>query len=88
MGYEVRLVCRAAGEPRVRTLLLKRLRAVEGLRLLAIDGAEEAGPAAPRAEIVAEVEAPPTAEDALEDAVGALALDPAVTAARWRRVEA
>ncbi len=76
VGCEVRLPGRAADAPRPRTVLLKRLPAVAGLRLLAIEGAEGMGPPAARAEILAELKAPPAAEDALEGAVGALALDP------------
>jgi len=85
--YDIRLSCRAEDEARVRTLLLKRLREVEGLRLAALDSADAPGTAAAaaRAEIAAEVEAPPAAEEALEEAVGALALDPAVLGTRWSR---
>ncbi len=73
----------AAEEARLRALLL-RLLDEAALALHAMDSEDAAGGAVT---IAASLSADARATAALERAVGLLSLDPAVTAARWRRVE-
>lgn len=84
VDYLVTVVCRGGEEARVRTLLLKLLRAA-GLTLRALDSADVQG--ADRVEIAAVLQGAGSADEELERAVGGLSLDPGVTAARWRRTE-
>ncbi len=80
-GYRVSAICLGPEEARVRTLLLQGLKA-EGLHLRGLDSHNVEG--SERVEIVAELRATGEASLALEQVLGRLTLDPAVTAARWR----
>lgn len=81
--FAVTVTCLAAQEARLRALLLNLLQGA-GMVLHALDS--EDAPAG-RVTIAATLAADARATEALEQAVGALSLDPAVGAARWRRLE-
>lgn len=81
--FAVTLTCMAAQEARLRALLLTLLQGA-GMTLHALDS--EDAPEG-RVTIAATLAADSRATEALEQAVGALSLDPAVAAARWRRLE-
>lgn len=80
-GYRISAVCLGTEEARVRTLLLQGLK-TEGLHLRGLDSHNVED--SERVEIVAELRADGDASVALEQVLGRLSLDPAVTAARWR----
>jgi putative Mg2+ transporter-C (MgtC) family protein len=79
--YGVSIVCRAEQEAHVRALMLQGF-AANGLQLTELESADL--PDSDRVEITAEVNADRTSAAALEQIVGRLSLEPAVTAARWR----
>ncbi|NAZ35208.1 MgtC/SapB family protein [Rubellimicrobium sp. CFH 75288] len=76
------VVCRAPHEAHVRAMMLADF-AANGLHLSALTSENIEG--SDRVEVTAEVTAPNTPSGVLEQIVGRLSLDPAVTAARWRR---
>jgi putative Mg2+ transporter-C (MgtC) family protein len=82
--YAVVVVCRRIDEARIRTLLLKQVR-MAGLQLQSLDSVHVEG--GDRGEITATLTATGKAAEGLESAVGALSLDPGVTAARWRQAD-
>ncbi len=84
-GYRISLVCLGPEEARVRTLLLKGL-GLAGLHLRGLDSHNVED--SERVEILAEVQARMEAREAVEEILGRLSLDPAVTAARWREAPA
>jgi putative Mg2+ transporter-C (MgtC) family protein len=79
--YAVTIVCRADQEAHVRALMLQGF-AANGLQLTELDSSDL--PDSDRVEVTAEVNADQTSAAALEQIVGRLSLEPAVTAARWR----
>ncbi len=79
--YAVTIVCRAEQEAHVRALMLQGF-AANGLQLTELDS--EDLPDSDRVQVTAEVNADRTSATALEQIVGRLSLEPAVTAARWR----
>ncbi len=81
VAYAVSIVCRGAEEAHVRALLLQGV-ASGRLRLRALDSAniEDSN----RVEVSASLLADAPADAVLEQMVGRLSLEPAVTAARWR----
>jgi putative Mg2+ transporter-C (MgtC) family protein len=79
--YAVTIVCRAEQEAHVRALMLQGF-AANGLQLTELDS--EDLPSSDRVQVTAEVNADRTSTSALEQIVGRLSLEPAVTAARWR----
>jgi putative Mg2+ transporter-C (MgtC) family protein len=80
-GYVVSVVCAGATEAHVRALMLQGL-SVGGLRLRRLDSVNIEG--SDRVEVMASVTAEGRPDAALEQIVGRLSLEPAVTAARWR----
>jgi len=78
--FLVSLVCRAEGEAHVRALLLQGL-VTSDLRPQRLDSVNIEG--SDRVEVLAVVAAEGRADSALEQVVGRLSLDPAVTAVRW-----
>lgn len=83
-GYTVTIVCRSEQEAHIRALLLQGV-AAGALHLNALDSEniEESD----RVEVSAELTADARADKTLEQIVGRLSLEPAVTAARWRIAE-
>ncbi|MGY6628903.1 MAG: MgtC/SapB family protein [Oceanicaulis sp.] len=83
--YAVTIVCRAEQEAHIRALLLQGV-ASGKLHLRALESAniEESD----RVEVSAALNADVRADSVLEQIVGRLSLEPAVTAARWRLDEA
>ena len=80
-GYRITVVCLGPEEARVRTLLLKGLN-VSGLHLRTLESSNVED--SERVHIVAELQSKVEASEAVEQILGRLSLDPAVTAARWR----
>ena len=80
-NYPVEIVCRGAEEAHVRALLLQGF-AMSGLHLTALDS--ENIEDSDRVEVTAAVNGEEVQPGALEQIVGRLSLEPAVTAARWR----
>jgi putative Mg2+ transporter-C (MgtC) family protein len=80
-GYVVSVVCQGNTEAHVRALLLQGL-TVGGLRLRRLDSANIES--TDRVEVTATGAVEGRPEGALEQIVGRLSLEPAVTAARWR----
>jgi putative Mg2+ transporter-C (MgtC) family protein len=80
-GYMVSVVCRGDQEDHIRALVLQGL-TVGGLRLRRLDSANIEG--SDRVEVSALVTAEGRHDGALEQIVGRVCLEPAVTAARWR----
>jgi putative Mg2+ transporter-C (MgtC) family protein len=81
--YVVTMVCRAHEEEKYRALLMQNFSATD-LHLRELDSADIEG--SDRVEIAAQVTSEKPRELALENIVGRLSLESAVTAARWRRV--
>ena len=79
-NYLVEIVCRGAQKAHVRALMLQGL-ATSGLHLTALDS--ENIEDTDRVEVTARVHGEGIAPAALEQIVGRLSLEPAVTAARW-----
>jgi len=77
----VNVVCRGDTEAHVRALLLQELGA-GGIRLHRLDSSNIED--SDRVEVLAELSAESRADSVLEQIVGRLSLEPAVTAARWR----
>ncbi|MFN3937493.1 MAG: MgtC/SapB family protein [Gemmobacter sp.] len=80
-NYAVEIVCRSAEEAHVRALMLQGF-ATSGLHLTALDSENIEG--SDRVEVTAAVNGEGVPPGALEQIVGRLSLEPAVTAARWR----
>jgi putative Mg2+ transporter-C (MgtC) family protein len=80
-NYAVEIVCRSAQEAHVRALMLQGF-ATSGLHLTALDS--ENIEDSDRVEVTARVHGEGVAPAALEQIVGRLSLEPAVTAARWQ----
>ncbi len=79
-NYAVEIICRGAQEAHVRALMLQGF-ATSGLHLTALDS--ENIEDTDRVEVTARVHGEGIAPEALEQIVGRLSLEPAVTAARW-----
>jgi putative Mg2+ transporter-C (MgtC) family protein len=79
--YAITIVCRGEGEAHVRALLLQGL-AANGLKLVELESANIED--SDRVEVAAEVDAENISDNAIEQIVGRLSLESAVTAARWR----
>jgi putative Mg2+ transporter-C (MgtC) family protein len=80
-GYVVNVVCKGEQEAHVRALVLHGL-TLGGLHLRRLDSANIED--TDRVEVIAVVTAEGRSESTLEQIVGRLSLEPAVTAARWR----
>ena len=80
-NYSVEIICRGAQEAHVRALMLQGF-ATSGLHLSALDS--ENIEDTDRVEVTARVHGEGVAPEALEQIVGRLSLEPAVTAARWQ----
>jgi len=80
-NYAVEIICRSAQEAHVRALMLQGF-ATSGLHLTALDS--ENIEDSDRVEVNAQVNGEGIQPVALEQIVGRLSLEPAVTAARWR----
>jgi putative Mg2+ transporter-C (MgtC) family protein len=80
-GYVVSVICAGNTEAHVRALMLQGL-SIGGLRLRRLDSVNIEG--SDRVEVTASVTAEGRPDSALEQIVGRLSLEPAVTAARWR----
>lgn len=80
-AYVVNVVCKGEGEAHVRALLLNGLSA-GGLRLHRLDSSNIEN--SDRVEVFAALSAERRSDSILEQIVGRLSLEPAVTAARWR----
>jgi putative Mg2+ transporter-C (MgtC) family protein len=80
-NYAVEIVCRSNEEAHVRALMLQGF-ATSGLHLTALDSANIED--SDRVEVTARVNGEGIQPVALEQIVGRLSLEPAVTAARWR----
>jgi putative Mg2+ transporter-C (MgtC) family protein len=78
--YVVNVVCRGDTEAHIRALLLQGLTA-GGIRLHRLDSSNIED--SDRVEVVAELSAERGSDSILEQIVGRLSLEPAVTAARW-----
>ncbi len=78
--YAVEIICKGAHEAHVRALMLQGF-TENGLHLTGLDS--ENIEDTDRVEVTAEVNADTTSDSALEQIVGRLSLEPAVTAARW-----
>lgn len=83
--YLITVVCRADREAKLRALMLQSF-STDGLHLRELDSANIEG--SDRVEIVAQATSDKQRELALECVVGRLSLEPDVTAARWKRIEA
>jgi len=79
--YVITVVSKGDNEAHVRALLLQSLSA-GGIRLHRLDSSNIED--SDRVEVLAELSADRRAENVLEQIVGRLSLEPAVTAARWR----
>jgi putative Mg2+ transporter-C (MgtC) family protein len=79
--YTVNVICRSPDEAHVRALLLQGL-TTASLSLRRLDSTDVEGTG--RVEVQAVLTAPQRSDAALEQIVGRLSLEPAVTAARWR----
>lgn len=80
-GYIVNVVCKGEGEAHIRALLLQGLSA-GGLRLRRLDSTNIED--SDRVEVLAWLSADRRCDNVLEQIVGRLSLESAVTAARWR----
>jgi putative Mg2+ transporter-C (MgtC) family protein len=80
-GYLVSVVCRGEQEAHIRALVLQDL-SLANLRLRRLDSANIEG--SDRVEVTALVTADARCDGALEQIVGRVSLEPAVSAARWR----
>lgn len=80
-GYVVTVVCRDAQEAHVRALMMQGL-TLGALHLRRLDSANIED--SDRVEVTASVTASVRCDQALEQIVGRLSLEPSVTAARWR----
>lgn len=80
VAYVVRAVCRPDAEQRVRTILLSEV-ASQGLALRSIQSEDEEGAA--RIAITAQVASDSPNPRAVENVVGRISLDDAVSAVRW-----
>ena len=80
-NFSVEIICRGAQEAHVRALMLQGF-ATSGLHLTALDS--ENIEDTDRVEVTARVHGEGVAPEALEQIVGRLSLEPAVTAARWQ----
>ena len=80
-NYAVEIICRGAHEAHVRALMLQGF-ATSGLHLTALDS--ENIEDTDRVQVTARVHGEGVAPEALEQIVGRLSLEPAVTAARWQ----
>jgi len=80
-GYVVNVVCKGENEAHVRALLLQGLSA-GAIRLHRLDSSNIED--SDRVEVLAELSADRRSDSILEQIVGRLSLEPAVTAARWR----
>ncbi|NHB78574.1 MgtC/SapB family protein [Rhodobacter calidifons] len=80
-SYTVEIVCRSSEEAHVRALMLQGF-ATSGLHLTALDSANIED--SDRVEVTARVHGEGVKPEALEQIVGRLSLEPAVTAARWQ----
>ncbi|NHB77748.1 MgtC/SapB family protein [Rhodobacter calidifons] len=80
-SYTVEIVCRSSEEAHVRALMLQGF-ATSGLHLTALDSANIED--SDRVEVTARVQGEAVKPEALEQIVGRLSLEPAVTAARWQ----
>jgi putative Mg2+ transporter-C (MgtC) family protein len=81
VGYAVSIVCRSADEAHVRALLLQGVASAK-LRLRELDSANIED--SDRVEVSASLLADAPADAALEQIVGRLSLESAITAASWR----
>jgi putative Mg2+ transporter-C (MgtC) family protein len=79
--YRITVVCRSEGEAQVRALLLRAM-AGAGMRFRELDSRNIEG--SDRVEVCATTTAPERRDEALEEIVGRLSLEPQVTAARWK----
>ena len=79
--YVVNVVCKGENEAHVRALLLQSLGA-GAIRLHRLDSTNIED--SDRVEVLAELSAERRSDSALEQIVGRLSLEPAVTAVRWR----
>lgn len=80
-NYAVEIICKGAEEAHVRALMLQGF-ATSGLHLTALDS--ENIEDSDRVEVTAQVTGEGIQPGVLEQIVGRLSLEPAVTAARWR----
>lgn len=80
-SYAVEIVCRGSEEAHVRALMLQGF-ATSGLHLTALDSANIED--SDRVEVTARVHGEGVRPAALEQIVGRLSLEPAVTAALWQ----
>jgi putative Mg2+ transporter-C (MgtC) family protein len=80
-GYVVSVVCRGEQEAHIRTLVLNGIH-VSTLHLRRLESANIEG--TDRVEVTAAITADGRPDGSLEEIVGRLSLEPAVTAARWR----
>lgn len=78
--YSVEIICKGTQEAHVRALLLQGF-AENGLHLTGLES--ENIEDTDRVEVTADVNADSTSDAAMEQIVGRLSLEPAVTAARW-----
>jgi len=79
--YRITVVCRSEGEAQVRALLLRAM-AEAGMGFRELDSRNIEG--SDRVEVCATTTAPERRDEALEEIVGRLSLEPLVTAARWK----
>ena len=83
--YRITVVCRSEGEAEVRALLLQAM-AGAGMHFRELDSRNIEG--SDRVEVCATITARERKDEAFEEIVGRLSLDPQVTAARWKFEEA
>ena len=79
--YRITVVCRSEGEAEVRALLLQAM-AGAGMHFRELDSRNIEG--SDRVEVCATITARERKDEAFEEIVGRLSLDPQVTAARWK----
>jgi len=80
-SYRVEIVCRSSQEAHVRALMLQGF-SDKGLHLTALESQNIED--SDRVEVTAELNADGSSDSGMEQIVGRLSLEPAVTAARWR----
>lgn len=80
-SYRVEIICKGNQEAYVRALMLQGF-AEKGLHLTALES--ENIEDSDRVEVMAELNAEGSSDSGMEQIVGRLSLEPAVTAARWR----
>ncbi|MFN3711759.1 MAG: MgtC/SapB family protein [Alishewanella aestuarii] len=80
-NYRVEIICKGNQEAHVRALMLQGF-AENGLHLTALES--ENIEDSDRVEVMAELNAEGSSDNGMEQIVGRLSLEPAVTAARWR----